>query len=159
MRRPTGLHQGGARVRQLHAVADAEPDGAGQHQRELVLPGMVVWLHQGPRRDLDLEHGQAAAGIGAFDLVVEPHAEELDGLAFPRCHQLGARARGGEHYGPPWSGWVRVCLPPWSVCLSLRYICGGLVPSCWVPSTGRVALVTKEAWLEQSPTTAAAPRQ
>src|SRR4030095_8027707 len=86
-----------------------------QHQRELVLPGMVVWLHQGPRRDLDLEHGQAPAGIGAFDLVVEPHAKKLDGLAFPRCHQLGARARGGGHYGPPWSGWVRAWLHGLSV--------------------------------------------
>src|SRR4030095_3022874 len=87
-----------------------------QHQRELVLPGMVVWLHQGPRRDLDLEHGQAPAGIGAFDLVVEPHAKKLDGLAFPRCHQLGARARGGGHYGPPWSGWSGLAS---MVCLSL----------------------------------------
>ena len=113
MRRPTGLHQGGARARQQHAVADADPDLAGQHQRELVLPGMVVWLHQGPRRDLDLEHSHAPAGIGAFDLVVEPHAEELDGLAFPRCHHLGARGSG--HCGPPWLRWVRVCLPPWSV--------------------------------------------
>jgi hypothetical protein len=32
------------------------------------------------------------------------------------------------------------------------------VPSCWVPSTGSMAPVTKEAWSEQRHTAASAPR-
>ena len=80
------------RVRQQHAVADADPVLAGQHQRELVLPGTVAWLYEGPRLDLDLEHSHAPSGIGAFDLVVEPHAEELYGLPSPGATTLGLEA-------------------------------------------------------------------
>jgi hypothetical protein len=36
-----------------HLVADPDPDGAGQHDGELVLAGVVVGLDQRPGRDLD----------------------------------------------------------------------------------------------------------
>jgi hypothetical protein len=49
-------------------------------------------LDQGAAGDLDLQHRHAAPGVGALDLVVEAHTEQLDLLALPLRDQLRAGA-------------------------------------------------------------------